>query len=52
MEVIKIMGVTFVIVVPMILGCTFLFGKSKNFIDKLSGKDDKDKSGTLKKHDS
>lgn len=42
MEVLKIMGVTLIIVVPMIIGCTFLSGISKKFIEKLFGKNDND----------
>ena len=38
MKVLKLLGVTLIIVVPMILGCTFLSGKSRKFMDKLSGK--------------
>lgn len=40
MEILKLIGVTLIIVIPMIIGCTFLSGKTKKFIDKLSGKDD------------
>lgn len=38
MKVILIIGITLVLCIGMILICTFLSGKSKNFIDKLSGK--------------
>lgn len=43
MQVIIIIGVTLVLCVGMILICSFLTGKSKNFIDKLTGnkKDEK-----------
>lgn len=34
---ILIIGITLVLCVGMIFLCTFLSGKSKNFIDKLSG---------------
>lgn len=37
MQVIIIMGVTFVLSIGMILICSFLSGKSKDFIDNLSG---------------
>ena len=38
MKVILIIGITLVLCVGMILICTFLTGKSKKFIDKLSEK--------------
>ena len=36
-------GITLVLCVGMIFLCTFLSGKSKNFIDKLSGNNKSDK---------
>lgn len=38
MKVILIIVITLLLCVGMILICTFLSGKSKNLIDKLSGK--------------
>lgn len=43
MQVILIIGVTLILCVGMILICSFLTGKSKNFMDKLSGKNNKNK---------
>lgn len=37
MKVILIIGITLILCIGMILICTFLSGKSKNFIDKLNG---------------
>ena len=42
MDALKIIGVTLIIVIPMIIGCSFLSGKSKKFIDKLSGRENND----------
>ena len=38
MKVLLIIGVTLVLCVAMILVCSFLTGKSKSFIDKLTDK--------------
>lgn len=37
MQVILIIGITLILCVGMILVCSFLFGKSKNFMNKISG---------------
>lgn len=39
MQVILIIGITLILSVGMIFICSFLSGKSKNFMNKLSGKD-------------
>ena len=39
MKVILIIGITLVLCIGMILVCTFLSGKSKKFMVKLSGND-------------
>ena len=41
LKAILIIGITLVLCVGMILGCSFLKGKSKKFMDKLSGNNDK-----------
>ena len=41
LKAILIIGITLVLSVGIILGCSFLMGKSKNFIDKLSGNNNK-----------
>lgn len=43
MKVLIIIGVTLVLCIGMILVCSFLSGKSKNMIDKISGKDKENK---------
>lgn len=44
MEVILIIGVTLVLCIGMIILCAFFSGKSKNFIDKISGNDKNQKN--------
>lgn len=41
MQVILIIGITLILSVGMIIICSFLSAKSKNFMDKVSGKDKK-----------
>lgn len=43
MQVILIIGITLVLSVGMIFVCSFLSGKTKKFMDKLSGNDNSKK---------